>query len=73
MQLDRLKEYNGIYFDPETGMTYRSDGSNTGYTFERATWTGPFGLLFSWPWLNPIAFATRETAFKMLLLAQLSQ
>jgi hypothetical protein len=47
-------------------MTYREDGSATGFTFERARWTGPFGLHFSWPFLNPLGFATHETAVKIL-------
>lgn len=61
-----LPDYYGIRYDPETGMTYRDDGQPTGYTFERATWTGPFGIEFTWPWLNPLGFATRETSLKML-------
>jgi hypothetical protein len=69
-QLASLPEYWGIYFDPQTGMTYREDGTATGYTFERAQWTGPFGLHFAWPWLNPLAFATHETAVKVLAFAQ---
>ena len=56
-----LPNYSGIYFDPMTGKTYLEDGSDTGYTFERARWSGPFGIDFSWPWLNPISFATAET------------
>jgi hypothetical protein len=46
-------------------MTYW-DGEPTGYTFERATWSGPWGVELSWPWLNPIGFATHETSAKML-------
>lgn len=61
-----LPDYYGIRFDRETGMTYRDDGTPTGYTFERATWTGPFGVEFTWPWLNPLGFATRETSLKIL-------
>ena len=69
-QLEKLPQYFGLYFDPETGKTYRDDGSDTGFTFERARWTGPFGLHFSWPWLNPLAFATHDTAFKVLQWAK---
>jgi len=36
-----LPNYSGIYFDPMTGKTYLEDGSDTGYTFERARWSGP--------------------------------
>jgi hypothetical protein len=61
-----LPLYGGLYFDPDTGKTYREDGTDTTYTFERATWTGLFGWHFSWPWLNPFGFATRETALRML-------
>jgi len=68
--MEGLKQYNGLYFDPATGKTYREDGSDTGFTFERATWTGPFGLHFQWPWLNPIAFATHGTAEKVLGFAK---
>ncbi len=60
-----LSNYSGIYFDPETGKTYREDGTDTGYTFERARWTGPFGIT-AWPWLNPISFATADTANRVL-------
>jgi hypothetical protein len=65
-QVQELPEYNGLFFDPDTGHMYREDGTGTGFTFERARWTGPFNLHFSWPWLNPIAFATHETAMKIL-------
>lgn len=65
-----LPEYWGLYYDPSTGMTYRDDGSPTGYTFERATWSGPFGLHFAWPFLNPLGFATAETAAKVLRWAE---
>lgn len=61
-----LPEYWGIYFDPATGMTYREDGSETGYTFERARWTGPFGIDLNWPFLNPLGFATHDTGVKVL-------
>jgi hypothetical protein len=65
-----LPNYSGIYFDPMTGKTYLEDGSDTGYTFERARWSGPFGIDFSWPWLNPISFATAETGQKVLTWAR---
>ena len=61
-----LPNYHGIYFDPATGKTYREDGTDTGFTFEHPTWTGPFGLHFQWPWLNPLTFASYETAIKVL-------
>ena len=64
-----LPNYSGIFFDPQTGKTYREDGTDTGFTFERARWTGPFGIDFSWPWLNPISFATAETAQRVLAWA----
>ena len=64
--LSDLPEYGGLYFDPDTGKMYREDGTDTTFTFERATWTGPFGVQFQWPWLNPIGFATRETALRAL-------
>lgn len=64
---EKLKEYQGILFDPETGKSYYSarEGElpqETRYTFERATWTGPFRMEIPWPWLNPISFATTPTA-----------
>lgn len=65
-----LKEYYGIFFDPATGKTYREDGTDTGFTFEAARWTGPFGLHLTWPWLNPLSFATDETARKILAWAR---
>jgi hypothetical protein len=69
-EVAEMPQYFGLYFDPETGMTYTGDGTQTGYTFERATWTGPFGLHFNWPWLNPISFATKETGVKVLRFAR---
>jgi len=66
----QLPEYWGLYFDPTTGMTYREDGTPTGWTFERATWSGPFGLHFAWPFLNPLGFATAETAARVLAICQ---
>ena len=65
-----LPNYGGIYFDPATGKSYREDGSDTGFTFEHARWTGPFGFNFAWPWLNPISFATADTATKVLAWAR---
>ncbi|MBK5293960.1 MAG: hypothetical protein JJE04_20080 [Acidobacteriia bacterium] len=65
-----LPNYNGILFDPSTGKTYTEEGVDTGFTFEVASWTGPFGLHYSWPWLNPISFATRDTALKVLQFAK---
>lgn len=65
-QLDELREYSGLFFDPATGKTYRADGTDTTYTFENARWAGPFGMHLTWPWLNPIGFATAETAQRIL-------
>lgn len=67
--LAKLSNYYGIYFDPATGKSYREDGSDTGFTFEAARWSGPFGLHLSFPWLNPFSFATEETARKILAWA----
>jgi len=64
--LRELPEYHGIFFDASTGKTYTEDGRDTGFTFEDARWTGPFGLHFFWPRLNPLGFATKETALKVL-------
>jgi hypothetical protein len=61
-----LPEYHGIFFDARTGKTYTEDGRETGFTFEDARWTGPFGLHFFWPKLNPLGFATKETGLKVL-------
>jgi hypothetical protein len=69
-KLAELPVYFGLHFDPATGKTYTGDGIDTGYTFERATWTGPFGLVINWPWLNPISFATHETGVKVLEFAK---
>ena len=69
-ELARLADYGGIWFDPATGKTYDASGTDTGYTFEVARWSGPFGINFSWPWLNPISFATAETAAKVLVWAR---
>lgn len=66
IDLTGLPEYSGLFFDPATGKMYRDDGSDTGFTFEAARWTGPWGMHFSWPWLNPIGFATAETADRIL-------
>lgn len=68
--LAKLSNYYGIYFDPSTGRSYREDGTDTGFTFEAARWTGPFGLHLTWPWLNPFSFATEETAKKILAWAR---
>lgn len=65
-----LVEYSGLFFDRATGKMYREDGSDTGFTFEPARWTGPWGLHFNWPWLNPISFATAETAEQVLAWAR---
>ena len=65
-----LPNYGGIYFDPCSGNTYREDGADTGFTFERPRWTGPFGMEFSWPWLNPISFATAATEQTILAWAR---
>jgi hypothetical protein len=69
-KLAELPVYFGLHFDPATGKTYTGDGVDTGFTFERATWSGPFGLAINWPWLNPISFATHETAVKVLEFAR---
>jgi len=69
-QVAELPEYFGLHFDATTGMMYYPDGTETGFTFEKAHWTGPFGLHLPWPWLNPLAFATQETAGKMLRFAR---
>jgi len=67
-----MKEFHGLFFDPNTGKTYieTPEGEKvfTGFTFEDAEWTGPFGLHFSWPKLNPFAFATMETAETVLAI-----
>ncbi|MEZ5404132.1 MAG: hypothetical protein R2729_30915 [Bryobacteraceae bacterium] len=68
--LARLPQYWGLYFDRSTGMTYHSDGTPTGWTFENATWSGPFNFHFQWPFLNPLGFATHETAVKVLAFAK---
>lgn len=65
-QLEDLREYSGLFFDPATGKMYLSDGTDTGYTFENARWAGPFGMHLTWPWLNPIGFATHATAERIL-------
>jgi hypothetical protein len=69
-ELDSLANYHGVYFDPATGKTYTEDGAETGFTFERARWSGPFGLHLLWPWLNPIGFATHATGVKILEFAR---
>jgi len=64
--LASMKDFNGVFFDVATGKTYKDDGTFTGFTFEPLpTWTGPFGLAISWPFLNPLSFATDETARKV--------
>ena len=68
--LSQFPVFFGLYFDPSSGKTYTEDGTETGFTFERATWTGPFGLHFNWPWLNPISFATKETGVRVLQFAR---
>ncbi len=69
-ELAKLPEYWGLFFDRSTGMTYRSDGSATGWTFENATWSGPGGFHLQFPWLNPLGFATHETAVRILAFAK---
>lgn len=69
-QVAELPDYSGIFFDPDTGKSYLADGTDTGFTFERARWTGPWNLHFSWPFLNPISFATHETGLKVLNFAR---
>lgn len=41
----------------------------TGFTFESATWRSGIDAFayLRWPWLNPIDFATQETARKILM------
>ena len=73
-----MRNFNGILFDQETGKTYFSrwedaTPQDTGFTFERASWTGPrqwaplvgvfnfFGNNVTGA-LNPLLFATIETA-----------
>lgn len=68
--VQRLPEYWGLYFDPSTGMTYYPNGETTSWTFERATWSGPFGLHFAWPFLNPLGFATEESATRLLAICE---
>ena len=63
--LSDMKDLNGLFFDASTGKVYKEDGTYSGFTFERPTWTGPFGLAISWPFLNPLSFATDETARKV--------
>ncbi|MCC6587716.1 MAG: hypothetical protein IT168_13560 [Bryobacterales bacterium] len=70
VQVAELPDYSGIFFDPDTGKSYLADGTDTGFTFERARWTGPWNLHFSWPFLNPISFATHETGLKVLNFAR---
>lgn len=69
-EIQSLPQYFGVYFDPETGLTYTEDGEPTNFTFEAARWTGPFDLHLAWPRLNPLSFATRETAEKVLKFVQ---
>lgn len=64
VDLSTFTEYSGVWFDRATGKTYREDGVETGFTFEAARWSGPWGSTM-WPWLNPIGFATHETALKV--------
>lgn len=66
LEPSELRDYSGIWFDPRTGQTYLREGETggfrpTGFTFENARWNGPWGFGV-WPWLNPISFATEETA-----------
>lgn len=41
---------------------------DTGYTFENATWRSGIDAIFhiNWPWLNPLDFATQDTARALL-------
>jgi len=76
MDTSQMREIQGLLFDPATGKVYLpaesalSDPIDTGYTFEYARWTGPFGLHFNWPNLNPLGFATHETATAILAVVQ---
>jgi hypothetical protein len=67
-----LPNFNGLLFDPETGKAYLEDGTDTGITLERAKWTGPFNIHLDWPYLNPVSFATHETALKVLEFCKLA-
>jgi hypothetical protein len=69
-QVSQLPEYYGLYFDPESGHSYLADGTDTGFTFERARWSGPFNLHLDWPFLNPFDFATHESALKVLSIVR---
>jgi hypothetical protein len=80
-KLAELPVYFGLHFDPATGKTYTGDGVDTGYTFERATWTGPavwapvLGVMnfvggSVTGSLNPISFATQDTGLKVLQFAR---
>jgi len=83
---ENMQMIDGVWFDPETGRTYipREDGGDpkyTGFTFEAAAWSGPrwatpligvfnfFGNTVSGR-LNPLNFATAETAQRMLNLCK---
>ena len=68
--LSQLPVYFGLYYDSSSGKTYTEDGAETGFTFERASWTGPFGLHLNCPWLNPISFATHQTGARVLQFAR---
>lgn len=70
LKVSDLKDCNGVYVDYVTGVAYTDDGQgnavSTGWTFELARWTGPFGLHLTFPWLNPLSFATHESAVRIL-------
>lgn len=63
--LSDMRDLNGLFFDAATGKVYKEDGTYSGFTFEHPTWTGPFGIAIPWPFLNPLSFATVETAKKI--------
>ena len=68
--LQNFQDLQGIFFDPFTGKAYKEDGTYSGYTFEVPRWTGPFGLAIQWQFLNPLSFATAETAEKIRAMVE---
>jgi len=68
--LGNFQDLQGIFFDPSTGKSYKEDGTYTGFAFEVPRWTGPFGLAIQWAFLNPLSFATAETAEKIRAMVE---
>jgi len=82
MDTTGMRLIEGVWFDPRDGKTYfaRNEGDPlefTGFTFEDAFWVGPrwatplIGVFNFWGnsvsgKLNPLGFATAETAEKVL-------